>query len=275
VPVRGVPQEAHHRVAIGSLTNWDAARVFLEVVRCGNFRSAAEGLELSINAVRRRIDAFERQVGHPVHARRPWHPPDRRLAGCFGSRTYNVSRAASFDLLRAGNSITKTRWGEVRVAITEGLGTFGWPLALSSSSNRSRTFLSISTVRCAPPTYRGMRPTLRSICRGPPRLCQTSPARQTFDVFCQPKIHRDLRRPQGPLTNWSAPVRDAGRRQTAAKGAFETLFPGSFPRDLLVMKTKVSSANYWSVADGTGIGVFPTYTCAFGGKIIPLEIELR
>src|SRR3979411_681655 len=32
--------------------------------------------------------------------------------------------AASFDLLRAGNSVTNPLSGEVRVAITEGLGTF-------------------------------------------------------------------------------------------------------------------------------------------------------
>jgi len=35
--------------------------VFLEVVRCGSFRSAAERLDLSINVVRRRIDDFERR----------------------------------------------------------------------------------------------------------------------------------------------------------------------------------------------------------------------
>ena len=38
------------------LADWDAARVFLEVARSGSFRSAAERLGLSINAVRRRID---------------------------------------------------------------------------------------------------------------------------------------------------------------------------------------------------------------------------
>jgi DNA-binding transcriptional LysR family regulator len=32
----------------GGLTGWDAARVFLEVVRCGSSRSAAERLGLSI-----------------------------------------------------------------------------------------------------------------------------------------------------------------------------------------------------------------------------------
>jgi DNA-binding transcriptional LysR family regulator len=59
------------------------------------------------------------------------------------------------------------------------------------------------------------------------------------------------------------------------KETFESWFPGHSPRDLLVMKTNVSSANYWAVANGAGIGVFPTYACALGGKIIPLEVELR
>ena len=44
---RGVPQEERQKAALGSLTDWDAARVFLEVVRCGSFRSAAERLVLT------------------------------------------------------------------------------------------------------------------------------------------------------------------------------------------------------------------------------------
>ena len=32
------------------------------------------------------------------------------------------------------------------------------------------------------------------------------------------------------------------------------------------MKTNVSSANYWAVANGAGIGVFPTYAAALGGR---------
>jgi DNA-binding transcriptional LysR family regulator len=61
----------------------------------------------------------------------------------------------------------------------------------------------------------------------------------------------------------------------SAKEAFERLFPGYVQRDLLVMKTNVSSANYWAVANGAGIGIFPTYACALGGRMIPLDIDLR
>jgi DNA-binding transcriptional LysR family regulator len=63
--------------------------------------------------------------------------------------------------------------------------------------------------------------------------------------------------------------------QIAAKETFESFFPGVPERDLLVMKTNVSSANYWAVANGAGIGVFPSYAIALGGKLIPLEVELN
>src|SRR5258708_14222983 len=69
---RGVPREERQKAALGTLTDWDAARVFLEVVRCGSFRSAAERLELSINVVRRRIDDFERQIGASLFTRNYW-----------------------------------------------------------------------------------------------------------------------------------------------------------------------------------------------------------
>ena len=57
---RGVPQEERDKAALDWLTDWDAARVFIEVVRPGRFRSAAaELLALSIEGVRRRIYDFE------------------------------------------------------------------------------------------------------------------------------------------------------------------------------------------------------------------------
>ncbi|MFX7086619.1 LysR family transcriptional regulator, partial [Acinetobacter baumannii] len=57
------------KVSLGGLADWDTARIFLEVVRCGSSRSAAERLGLSINVVRRRIDDFERQVGATLFTR--------------------------------------------------------------------------------------------------------------------------------------------------------------------------------------------------------------
>jgi DNA-binding transcriptional LysR family regulator len=61
--------------------------------------------------------------------------------------------AASFDLLPARNSVTQTLSGEVRVAVTEGPGTFWLALASLNFSRPSRTFSSTFTAPCTPPTY--------------------------------------------------------------------------------------------------------------------------
>ena len=120
---RGVPRRNAGRVALSSLTDWDAARVFLEVARCGSFRSAAERLGLSINAVRRRVDDFERQIGATMFIR-DVHGARLTEEGVHVVAAVERMEAAAFDLLRASGSATDALSGEIRVAVTEGLGTF-------------------------------------------------------------------------------------------------------------------------------------------------------
>src|SRR6201990_1962389 len=120
---RGVPLEERQKAVLGGLADWDAARIFLEVVRSGSFRSAAERLELSINVVRRRIDDFERQIGATLFTR-DVHGARLTDEGALVVSAVERMEAASFDLLRASDSVANTLSGEVRVAITEGLGTF-------------------------------------------------------------------------------------------------------------------------------------------------------
>src|SRR5258708_39502013 len=104
---RGVPREERQKVALGTLTDWDAARVFLEVVRCGSFRSAAERLELSINVVRRRIDDFERKIGATLFTR-DVHGTRLTDEGALVVSAVERLEAAAVHLLRAGNSVANT-----------------------------------------------------------------------------------------------------------------------------------------------------------------------
>jgi DNA-binding transcriptional LysR family regulator len=271
---RGVPQEEHYRATPGSRTDWDAARIFLEVVRRGSFRSAAERLELSINVVRRRIDDFEQQIGARLFTR---DVHGTRLTD-EGSRVVSAverMEAASFDLLRVGDSVTNTLSGEVRVAISEGLGTFwlaprlvdfqqSFPNILvdlhcavrSADVSRHEADVAIHLSQPAAPDVRMIR-------LG--RIHQMFFASQTYiDTFGAPKTAEELVKHRLVMQ-----VAD----QAAAQQTFESWFPGHSQQDLLVMKTNVSSANYWAVANGAGIGVVPTYACALGRKIIPLAIE--
>jgi len=273
---RGVPQEERRQVALGSLTDWDAARVFLEVVRCGSFRSAAERLERSINGVRRRIDDFERQIGATLFTR-DVHGTRLTDEGSLVVSAVERMEAASFDLLRAGNSVTNTLSGEVRVAITEGLGTF-WLAPRLVEFQQSFPNIVID-LHCA------MRSADVSRHEADIAIHLSRPAALDVKLVRLGRMHLMFFASQKYIETYGAPktadelvkhrlVMQVTDR-VAAKEAFESLFPGYSPRDLLVMKTNVSSAHYWAVANGAGIGVFPTYACALGGKMIPLEIELH
>ena len=275
-PERGVPLEERQKVALGRLTDWDAARIFLEVVRCGSFRSAAERLNLSINVVRRRIDDFERQIGATLFTR-DVHGTRLTAEGSLVVSAVERMEAASFDLLRAGDSVTNTLSGEVRVAVTEGLGTFWLAPRLVEFQQAFPNI--IVDLHCA------MRSADVSRHEADVAIHLSRPAALDVKLVRLGRMHLMLFASQKYIATYGAPrtVEELIKHrmvmqfadQTGAKEAFESWFPGLSQRDLLVMKTNVSSANYWAVANGAGIGVFPTYACALGGKIIPLEVELR
>src|SRR6516162_9729958 len=273
---RGVPQEERQKVALGSLTDWDAARIFLEVTRCGSFRSAAERLGLSINAVRRRIDDFERQIGATLFTR-DVHGARLTDEGTVVVSAVERMEAASFDLLRASDSVANTLSGEVRVAVTEGLGTF-WLSPRLVEFQRSFPNIVVN-LHCA------MRSADVSRHEADVAIHLSRPSALDVKVVRLGRMHMMFFASPKYLETQGAPRSlDEMRRhrlvlqiadEAAAKEAFESVFPGYSERDLVVMKTNVSSANYWAVANGAGIGVFPTYSLALGGKMVPLDLDAR
>jgi DNA-binding transcriptional LysR family regulator len=273
---RGVPQEERDKVALGGLADWDAARIFLEVVRCGSFRSAAERLALSINAVRRRIDDFERRIGATLFTR-DVHGTRLTDEGSLVVAAVERMEAASFDLLRTGDCVADPLSGEVRVAITEGLGTF-WVVPRL-----------VEFQQCFPNVQIDLQCAVRSACvsrhEADVAVHLSRPTTLDVKLVRLGRMHMMFFAGQKYVEAYGAPKTASElikhrlvmqvADQAAAKEAFESFFPGCTPRDLLVMKTNASSANYWAVANGAGIGVFPTYACALGGKMIPLEVELN
>jgi DNA-binding transcriptional LysR family regulator len=271
---RGVPRAERRSVALGSLTDWDAARVFLEVARCGSFRSAAERLDLSINAVRRRVGDFEQQTGVTMFLR-DVHGVRLTEEGVQVLAAVERMEAASFDLLRASVPVTGELSGEVRVAITEGLGTF-WLAPRLVEFQRSFPNILID-LHCA------MRSADVSRHEADIAIQLSQPAaldvkqvrlgrlhlmffasKQYLAAHGEPKTTAEFARHRVVIQNTD---------EASTRAAFAVLFPGFAERDLVVMKTNVSSANYWAVANGAGIGIFPTYAQALGGTIVPLDIQ--
>jgi DNA-binding transcriptional LysR family regulator len=275
-PPRGASAKAVvPKAALANLTDWDSARIFLEVVRSGSFRSAAERLSLSINAVRRRIDDFERQVGTTLFTR-DVHGARLTDEGAVVVSAVERMEAASFELLRAGDSLANAPSGEVRVSVTEGLGTFWLAPRLVEFQ---QTFPNILV-----DLYCAMRSADVSRHEADIAIHLSRPAALDVKLVRLARMHMMFFASQKYLDTYGTPksIEDVAKHrfvmqvsdEAAANDAFASLFPGYDQRDLVVMRTNVSSANYWAVAHGAGIGVFPTYACALGGKIIPLEVDL-
>src|SRR5690606_3964074 len=183
--------------------------------------------------------------------------------------------AASFDVVRSGSLASPTVAGEVRVAVTEGLGTFWLAPRLVEFQ---RTFPSILVdLHCAMQSADVLRreadvavqlsrPTVldvKAVKLG--RIHVMWYASENYlELYGRPTTYEELIKHRIVMQFAD---------QTAGKEIFDTWFPGMKQQDLIVMRTNVSSANYWAIAKGAGIGLLPTYASAIGARVVPLDIE--
>jgi DNA-binding transcriptional LysR family regulator len=274
---RGVPFEEHDQQRLASWApDWDAVRIFLEVARRGSFRSAAEQLGISLNALRRRIDELEQHLGVTIFTR---HVDGVRTTP-EGEQILAAAQRmedASFELIRARDRAAPSVSGEVRLAVTEGLGTFwlaprlvefqrAYPRLLIdlSCAMRSVDVLRLeadAAVQLSKPTA----PDLKVVKIG--RLHAVLFAAQSYiDTYGVPKNREDLLKHRIVLQ-----IAD----QTLGQEIYDHYFPGVPQAGIVAVRTNVSSALLWSIAKGAGIGWVPTYAHALGARIVPLDLDLR
>jgi DNA-binding transcriptional LysR family regulator len=270
-PKRGGSPVKHG--ALAPTLHWDNARIFLEVVRSGSFRSAAERLGESISLVRRRINDLEREVGTMLFTRDA-HGTHLTDEGVEMVAAVERMEHASLGMLR-GNVATSGVTGETRVAVTEGLGTF-WlaPRLVEFQRRYPNTLIDLHcdmrsvdilrleadiSVQLSRPTA----PDVKAIKIGRLHLAFfASPS--YLKTHGQPKNQEELRRHRFVL---QAP------EPTSAHQIYKVLFPEPLPRNLVVMRNNVSTGNYIAIAKGAGIGLLPTYAAAVTDAIVPLDFD--
>lgn len=271
---RGVLDSERSVATSNGLVEWSNARIFLEVVRSGSFRAAAERLGQSINSVRRRVGDFEREIGTTLFTR---DVLGTKLTAEGAQVVDAVERmeAASFDILRRANLAVPAIAGEVRVAVTEGIGTFWLAPRLVEFQ---RTYPSIRVdLHCAMHSADVLRREADvAIQLARPAALDVKAVKlgrlhvmwyaseEYISIFGCPSTYEELIKHRIVMQFAD---------QTAAKEIFDTWFPGLKQDDLVVMRTNVSSANYWAIAKGAGIGLLPTYASAIGARVVPLDIE--
>ena len=276
VAQRGVPnKERGHPEPYGLTPDWDSIRIFLEVVRSGSFRSTSERLGQSINGLRRAVDDLERRLGATLLTR---HVDGTRLTD-EGVKVFAAAEKmerASFDLLRARDIAGSATSGEVRIAATEGMGTF-WIAPRLIEFQRQYPRVSID-LRCA------MRPADILRLEADVAIQLARPTALDLKVVKLGCMHVMLYASESYIQTYGCPKtrEDLLKHrlimqfadQTLAKEIYDSWFANIPQENFLMIKNNVSSANLWMIMGGAGIGLLPTYATAIGAKIVPLEIDL-
>jgi DNA-binding transcriptional LysR family regulator len=197
-----------------------------------------------------------------------------------GEKVFAVAsrmETASFDLLQARDQTNPNISGEVRLAVTEGLGTF-WIAPRLVEFQRANPNLLID-VNCAMKSADVLRleadvaiqitrPTaldLRMVKLGRLHLIPfASP--NYLETFGRPKTVEDLVRHR---------ILVQSDDNVQWRDLYDKLFPGISPTAIVALRTNVSSAHYWSIAKGAGIGLLPTYAQWIGAPIVPLDLDIH
>lgn len=266
------PTERPSTTTTTGLRNWDGTRVFLEVARSRSFRAASQTLHTSANTLRRQLEEFEHEIGIKLLTR---HVDGVRLTaeGELLLETAIRMEAASLDIARVRN-ISGTMEGEVRLSITEGLGTF-WVAPRLVEFQRAYPQLLVD-MRCT------MHPADVLRLETDVSIQLTPPTAKDLRVVKLGRVHAMPFASPDYLENFGVPhsIIDVRRHrmilqvtdQITTVEAFSALFPNTPQVGTVAFRTNTSSTHYWIIARGAGIGMLPTYAPLLGGKVVPVDI---
>jgi len=276
---RGVPESEQGTLvsppSLRAVQDWDGIRIFLQVARRGSFRAAADHLNQSVNTLRRHVVELEHQLGITLLTR---HVDGIRLTeeGKEVLAAAQRMEAASFGLVRARDRVDPAISGEVRLAVTEGLGTF-WigPRLVDFQRSFPKLVIDMScamqsadvlrmeadaSVQLTRPTS----PDLKVVKLGRMHAMPFA-AKSYIERYGIPKTMEELLRHRICLQI---------TEQLPITKLYDHYFPGVPQPGFVAMRTNVGSAHYWAIAKGAGIGLLPTYASAIGASIQPVDIGM-
>jgi DNA-binding transcriptional LysR family regulator len=253
--------------------DWNLIRIFVTTAECGSFKKASALLSTSVNTVRRDVERLEDQIGCALFFRQPdgvrLTPEGRRII----ASARDVEKSVG-DLWRLASSSATTAEGPIRLAITEGLGTF-WLIPQLQSYLDQVAGLNRVELQCA----------MKSV----------DVLRLEADIsvqFDEPKNPDLVRRKLGTLhlTPWASlgyqrrfglptsllelsqhRIVEQETDQLQNYGLDALFGPGAADR-MVALKTNFSSAHYWAVSKGIGIGMLPSYAALIGGQVTPVPV---
>ena len=280
---RGVPlneRPVHERPASAScraMPDWENVRTFLEVAQCGSFRSAACNLAQSMNALRRRINELEAQLGVTLFTR---HVDGLRVTS-EGEQILAAAQrmeGAYFDLVRARQRAVPSLAGEIRLAVTEGLGTF-WLAPRLPEFQRAYPMLLVD-LHC------GMRSVDLLRLEAEVAVQLTKPTAADLKMIRLGRLHSMPFAAPSYLQTYGVPASVAELKsrhrivyqvseQSGGSEFYQRWFGDVARPGFLAVRTNSSTAHAAAIANGAGIGWLVTYGAALGTKMVPIDLDLR
>jgi DNA-binding transcriptional LysR family regulator len=255
--------------------DWNDVRVFLACVKLGSFRKAADQLGLNSSTVMRRIEAFESRLGFPL-LNRLHEGVSPTPAGAAILDSAERMEGAFYDVLRKVPGPDAKHRGTVRISITEGLGIY-WVMPRLVGFAQQHPSLLVD-LRCAMESADVLRMeadlAVQFVRPSAPELIVTKlgrlhvypfAARSYVDRYGLPRDRSDMVHHR--LVQQAAPQINAD--------AWARLLGVDSVENIVGLRSNASSAVFYAVERGAGIGALPTYACALDAAVIPVDIGIH
>jgi len=275
---RGAAKSQRSDLPLGGSASWDDLRIFLVCVECGSFRGASKNLKIDSATVVRRVSRLEADLGQRLFNRLTDGVTLTEEGSAVAEHARVMERAALN--IRRHSTLTDTGvCGHVRVAITEGLGTY-WvlPRLLDfQKANRRLTFELQATMDFTDvgrleadisiQFIRPERPDLVSVRLGFLHIYPFASVGYR-DLYGLPENLQQARSHR--FIQQITPLLEKGLE----KGAYERILGVNSLEGIVGVATNSSSAVLYAIERDGGIGFLPTYALTLGAKLLPLDIGL-
>jgi len=271
------PPGGRHGSATGRLLpTWENVHAFLQVIEHGSFRSAALKLGLPINRLRHRVARLEQELGVTLLTRHV----DGVRATAEGEQVLAAARsmeAAYFGLMRAKDMALPSAAGEVKLASTDGLGTF-WLAPRLAEFRRTHPNLLVD-LRCT------MRPVDMLRLEADAAVQLVRPGEADLKVVKLGRLHVIPYAAASYVEAYGVPnsIEELSRHrlvvqtaeQTAAREFYASVFGDRPQAGLVCVRTNSSSAHALAVGSGAGIGWLATYASAIAEGLVAIDLDAR
>ncbi len=273
---RGVHPDEHRKIiALLNRVKWDDLLVLQKVAECSSFRCATKFLQFSLNTVRARIDRLEKALETKLLIRNR-HGVQITAEGKIVLAVFEEMQMLGSKLpIGAGNN-SLVKEGEVRICVSEGLGTF-WltpRLALLKKTlpNLVVALDSFADQNCFDPDKYDI-------------VIGYSQSKDLEAISCKiamvhmmPFASENYLAKHGEPRSFDEVVGHQCVQHEAPSLNYDALgmFLGEQAmKQVVSIRVSSSHALFSAIVSGIGIGALPTYISALSRRVRPLELPIK